>query len=221
MSLVRSVPRWSDAYDCTYIKIAKQTSCAVLCCTLFRHVRRMSPIPPMVAVMVAIIDSDFWNQDVFTANVPLCRSQRSITKTVLKVTTVTAPIAMKRGCRLWAPTSEIYLLPPLLEDSTRFTAKQTLTQFSGPGALAPDAGNVLRPTTRAACPTAWPATRIPRRWGPSRRCVETNAACLQSGALNFDWQLEELAGRRFGQRCTAAQDAQFAANNNGPTGDYR
>jgi hypothetical protein len=51
--------------------------------------------------------------------------------------------------------------------------------------------------------------------------VETNAACLQSGALNFDWQLEELAGRRFGQRCTAAQDAQFAANNNGPTGDYR
>ena len=100
---------------CTYMKITKQTSCAVWCFTSFKHVRRISPTAPITAVTVAIIDSDFWNQEVFTANFPRCRSQRSAIKTKSKVTTVTAPIAMKSGCRLWAPISEIYLLLALEE----------------------------------------------------------------------------------------------------------
>jgi hypothetical protein len=65
------------------------------------------PMAPTVAAMIEHIDNPFWNQDVFTANVPRCRSQRSATKTKLKVTTVTVPIAMNRGCRECAPISEM------------------------------------------------------------------------------------------------------------------
>ena len=82
------------------MKITKQTSCAVAWCKSFRHVRRMRPIAPTIAETVEAIDNHFWNQDVFTANVPRCRSQRSAMKTISKVTTATAPIAMKRGCKL-------------------------------------------------------------------------------------------------------------------------
>lgn len=88
------VETWKEG---TYMKITKQVSWIVEYLMLFRQVKMIKPIIPITAKIVASTLSSFWNQEVFRAIVPRCRSHLSVTNTLVKVTTVTVPIAMKRG----------------------------------------------------------------------------------------------------------------------------
>jgi hypothetical protein len=81
----------------TYMKITKHISWVVEYLMLFRQVRMINPIIPMTAKIIARALNAFWNREVFRAMVPRCRSQRSVAKTVVKLTTVIVPMAMKRG----------------------------------------------------------------------------------------------------------------------------
>jgi hypothetical protein len=48
----------------SYMKITKSTSCAVPWYKSFKHVRMISPIPPITAAIIAQMDNPFWNKDV-------------------------------------------------------------------------------------------------------------------------------------------------------------
>ena len=86
---------------------SKKESCRCLWCSVSKIVSRMRPTAPAMAAIIAQMERIFWAQDVLCASLPVCRSQRSVTKPRVKTTTVVVPIAMKRGLRLVAPTSDI------------------------------------------------------------------------------------------------------------------
>lgn len=92
------------------MKMARQTSCAVWWWTSLRQVRQIKPTPPAIEQMIARLDKTFWKTEVFPCNLPLCRSHLSVINTILKVTTVTVPIAMKSGWSSCAPISEMYAM---------------------------------------------------------------------------------------------------------------
>lgn len=70
-------------------------------------VNRINPTAPTTANIIAITDRIFCQVDVFGASRCLCRNQRSAMNTMSKVTTVTAPMAMKSGCSEEDPMSDM------------------------------------------------------------------------------------------------------------------
>lgn len=91
----------------THRKQIRKMTCSLGCLSVSKILSKIMPAAPTIDATMLRIEQIFWNIDVFGTSRPLCLNHLSAMKARSSVTTVTADIAINKGLRPCAPTSEI------------------------------------------------------------------------------------------------------------------